>query len=75
MSYLLTHVLLNVFFVTHIHQVHVYTHDHLHMYKETCDNKQMLHMLQSNVSIVNVYLWMLDAHAYAMQVKLCKANT
>ena len=74
MSYLLTYVLLNVF-VTHIHQVHVYTHDHLHMYKETCNNKQMLHTFQSNVSIVNACLWMLDAHAHVMQVNLGEANT
>ena len=45
------------------------------MFKETCDNKQMLQMFQSNVSIVNACLWMLDAHAHVMQVKLCKANT
>ena len=27
----------------------------------------MLHMFQSNVSSVNAYIWMLDAHAHAMQ--------
>ena len=42
---------------------------------ETCDNKQMLQMFQSNVSIVNACLWMRDDHAHVMQVKLCKANT
>ena len=35
----------------------------------------MFHMFRSNVSIVNDDLWMLDAHAHVMQVKLCKANT
>jgi len=32
-------------------------------------------MFWSDVSIVNDDLWMLDAHAHVMQVKLCKANT
>ena len=32
-------------------------------------------MFQSNVSMVNAGLWMLDDHAHVMQVKLCKANT
>ena len=32
-------------------------------------------MFQSDVSIVNADVWMLDDHAHAMQVKLCKANT
>ena len=32
-------------------------------------------MFRSDVSIVNDDLWMLDAHAHVMQVKLCKANT
>ena len=32
-------------------------------------------MFQLNVSSVNAYIWMLDDHAHAMQVKLCKANT
>ena len=35
----------------------------------------MFHMFRSDVSIVNDDLWMLDAHAHVMQVKLCKANT
>ena len=42
---------------------------------ETCDNKQMLQMFQTNVSIVNACLWMRDDRAHVMQVKLCKANT
>ena len=42
---------------------------------ETCDNKQMLQMFQSNVSTVNACLWMRADHAHVMQVKLCKANT
>ena len=32
--------------VTQIYQVHVYIQDHLHIYKETCKNKQALHMFQ-----------------------------
>ena len=61
--------------VTQIYQVHVYIHDHLHMYKETCNNKQRCICFTSNVSMVNDDLWMLDAHAHVMRVKLCKANT
>jgi len=60
--------------VTHI-PIYMYSLMVICIYTRKHKITSMFHMFQAHVSIVKAYPWMLDAHAHAMWVKLCKLNT